>query len=188
MENTLIAALAGGFVVGFIVAFVIANKKSKVSLDECQARVDKHQAKLSSMIGIDQYNSAQEQAQAQISQLQEQISSLNQQLSEQHNQFEQQKNDIQSSMQSQIDQANSAHDETRKFLNDELNIVLSDLNALTDLLVTFERWHESLTQLMEHTAEMHHQNQEFFNIVKQIVILALNAAIEAARAGEHGRV
>nr|WP_255375041.1 MULTISPECIES: methyl-accepting chemotaxis protein [unclassified Oleiphilus] len=40
---------------------------------------------------------------------------------------------------------------------------------------------------MEHNAEMHHQNQEFFNIVKQIVILALNAAIEAARAGEHGK-
>lgn len=40
---------------------------------------------------------------------------------------------------------------------------------------------------MEHNAEMHHQNQEFFNIVKQIVILALNAAIEAARAGEYGR-
>jgi methyl-accepting chemotaxis protein len=40
---------------------------------------------------------------------------------------------------------------------------------------------------MLHNAEMHKQNQEFFNIVKQIVILALNAAIEAARAGEHGR-
>ena len=73
------------------------------------------------------------------------------------------------------------------FLKEQLEVVHDDLRALTDLLVTFERWHESLTQLMEHNAEMHHQNQEFFNIVKQIVILALNAAIEAARAGEYGR-
>ena len=53
--------------------------------------------------------------------------------------------------------------------------------------MTFERWHESLNQLMEHNAEMHGQNQEFFNIVKQIVILALNAAIETARR-ENGAV
>ncbi|TNC83183.1 MAG: hypothetical protein C9356_00505 [Oleiphilus sp.] len=86
-----------------------------------------------------------------------------------------------------ISELESRHQEDVSFLREKLGIVQEDLAALTDLLVTFERWHESLTQLMEHNAEMHHQNQEFFNIVKQIVILALNAAIEAARAGEYGR-
>lgn len=75
----------------------------------------------------------------------------------------------------------------KHFILERLPKIEKDLSDLTDLLVTFERWHESLNQLMEHNAEMHGQNQEFFNIVKQIVILALNAAIEAARAGENGR-
>lgn len=75
----------------------------------------------------------------------------------------------------------------KHYFTERLPKIEKDLSDLTDLLVTFERWHESLNQLMEHNAEMHGQNQEFFNIVKQIVILALNAAIEAARAGENGR-
>ena len=79
------------------------------------------------------------------------------------------------------------HQDAKTELSSKLTQVQSELADLADLLVTFERWHESLTQLMLHNAEMHKQNQEFFNIVKQIVILALNAAIEAARAGEHGR-
>ncbi|MCO7226322.1 methyl-accepting chemotaxis protein [Pleionea sp. CnH1-48] len=54
-------------------------------------------------------------------------------------------------------------------------------------MLTFERIHESLTELMDHNQAMSDQNGQFFNIVKQIVILALNAAIEAARAGEFGR-
>ncbi|WP_256435613.1 methyl-accepting chemotaxis protein [Aliikangiella sp. G2MR2-5] len=53
--------------------------------------------------------------------------------------------------------------------------------------MTFERWHDSLQELMNHNQAMSDQNSQFFNIVKQIIILALNAAIEAARAGEQGR-
>ncbi|MCW8879676.1 MAG: methyl-accepting chemotaxis protein [Kangiellaceae bacterium] len=58
---------------------------------------------------------------------------------------------------------------------------------MSDIVITFERWNDSLTELMKHNAEMSKQNDNFSNIVKQIVILALNAAIEAARAGEAGR-
>lgn len=72
-------------------------------------------------------------------------------------------------------------------LQAQLETVQNDLHNLSGLLSTFERWDSSLSKLMDHNAEMHKQNQEFFGIVKQIVILALNAAIEAARAGEHGR-
>ncbi|MCW8929578.1 MAG: methyl-accepting chemotaxis protein [Gammaproteobacteria bacterium] len=40
---------------------------------------------------------------------------------------------------------------------------------------------------MDHNSIMHKKNDEFFSIVKQVIILSLNAAIEAARAGEQGR-
>jgi methyl-accepting chemotaxis protein len=76
-----------------------------------------------------------------------------------------------------------ANNTTAKSL-DELK---SHLYALNQLLATFERWHESLDELVAHNKDMHKQNDKFFNVVKQIVILALNAAIEAARAGEYGR-
>ena len=78
----------------------------------------------------------------------------------------------------------SNKDET---LKSRLDKIKSDLTGLSELLKTFERWHESLNELMKHNEEMHKQNQEFYSIVNQIVILALNAAIEAARAGEEGR-
>ena len=97
------------------------------------------------------------------------------------------KNELAQNYEAQIQSLRHEHEREQFFLTEKLEHVEKDLAELTNLLVTFERWHESLTQLMEHNAEMHHQNQEFFNIVKQIVILALNAAIEAARAGEHGK-
>lgn len=102
-------------------------------------------------------------------------------------QLDHERDSIQQEMQSEIDSLRSSNQSEKAGFLTKLNSVKENLNDLADLLVTFERWHEGLTQLMLHNAEMHKQNQEFFNIVKQIVILALNAAIEAARAGEHGR-
>lgn len=62
-----------------------------------------------------------------------------------------------------------------------------EMDELTELLMTFERWNDSLTALINHNKEMHIQNSEFYSLVKQTVILALNASIEAARAGENGK-
>ena len=115
------------------------------------------------------------------------INQLRNELSSFETKLENEKSDLQQQFESQISELESSHQYEKSGLVDQLNQVEKDLADLADLLVTFERWHESLTQLMLHNAEMHKQNQEFFNIVKQIVILALNAAIEAARAGEHGR-
>ena len=69
----------------------------------------------------------------------------------------------------------------------ELKKFDQEIQTLSELLETFERWHDSLDALMAHNGVMHNQNDEFTRIVSQIVILALNAAIEAARAGEFGR-
>ncbi|MFT6264566.1 MAG: putative glyoxalase superfamily metalloenzyme YdcJ [Oleiphilaceae bacterium] len=69
----------------------------------------------------------------------------------------------------------------------DLEKVNADLGALTELLITFERWNDALNSLMAHNKVMHTQNAEFSRIVKQTILLALNATIEAARAGDHGR-
>ena len=115
------------------------------------------------------------------------IGSLEQEIQSLKKQLKHEKESIQQEMQSEISALRASNHAEKNELSTKLIQVKENLNDLAALLVTFERWHESLTQLMLHNAEMHKQNQEFFNIVKQIVILALNAAIEAARAGEHGR-
>ena len=61
------------------------------------------------------------------------------------------------------------------------------IEQLLGLIETFERWNGELNQLLLHNREMHSKNDEFAQIVNQVIIVALNASIEAARAGEHGR-
>ncbi len=60
----------------------------------------------------------------------------------------------------------------------------STIDRLLGVIETFERWNEELNQLLQHNREMHSKNDEFAQIVNQVIIVALNASIEAARAGE----
>ncbi|MBC7983243.1 MAG: chemotaxis protein [Candidatus Obscuribacterales bacterium] len=61
------------------------------------------------------------------------------------------------------------------------------IEKLLGLVGTFDRWNDELHQLLQHNREMHSKNDQFAQIVNQVIIVALNASIEAARAGEHGR-
>jgi len=61
------------------------------------------------------------------------------------------------------------------------------IRHLLGVTKTFERWHDDMNVLIRHNRAMHAKNDEFAQIVKQVVIVALNASIEAARAGIHGR-
>jgi len=145
-----------------------------IKLSESEVRLNEQQTKIASM-------------ESEIENHQSSNASLNEQVNQLLTQLDQEKTSLTSQYEERINDLLNQHQEEKGNLSNQLNQVKKDLADLADLLVTFERWHESLTQLMLHNAEMHKQNQEFFNIVKQIVILALNAAIEAARAGEHGR-
>ncbi|MCP5162135.1 MAG: chemotaxis protein [Hahellaceae bacterium] len=124
---------------------------------------------------------------SEVDALQQQVETLRRQAVDESRAFGDEKNALQREYSARLQEEEDTRQVLSEFLTTRLNTIESSLQDLTQLLVTFERWHENLMQLMKHNAEMHRQNEEFFSIVKQIVILALNAAIEAARAGEHGR-
>ena len=186
-NNTLLFSVVA-FVAGCVASFLITQSNCKKKLNRAANDTLSLNEELDTLRNnhyslnqqIEQSKSLQHQSDDQITDLNGQIASLQRQL-------EEGKAALESEHQANLDALQSSHQAEKDSLVSQLTQVKKDLADLADLLVTFERWHESLTQLMLHNAEMHKQNQEFFNIVKQIVILALNAAIEAARAGEHGR-
>jgi len=187
MNLDLILFLIGAFVLGGLIASIVAKKTMQRRVDSLQEESASLKEKLSLSVSKEKLDALVQQHQQEITGLNEQAEQLEHQMTAQQAQVDDEKQSIVNEYQVKLAECESSHQQTKSYLDERLHKVESDLAELADLLVTFERWHESLTQLMLHNAEMHKQNQEFFNIVKQIVILALNAAIEAARAGEHGR-
>lgn len=187
MNQEMIVAAVIAFIVAAALSFIIQQKRIKAMQEQHAGEVKTYKAQINASISREQYESETQTLSERSSNLESALSEAQSQLDNLRHQADEDKLALEQEYQSRIQQIEYDSSGKVQSVREQLAIVQDDLQALTDLLVTFERWHESLTQLMEHTAEMHHQNQEFFNIVKQIVILALNAAIEAARAGEHGR-
>jgi len=182
-----IALVIIAFVIGALLAFQLGQIRLKKKEAELRSEIEALEQQTSDTIKQDVHESALSEKQNELDNLTQRLADLESSMRASQEDSDTDKQSIIEEYESKLQTQQSEHQLTTQFLTEKLHKVESDLAELTDLLVTFERWHESLTQLMEHNAEMHHQNQEFFNIVKQIVILALNAAIEAARAGEHGR-
>ncbi len=185
--NTLLFSIAA-FIVGSLLTFFLMRARSNKVILSNNAELSAQQDSFNQLHESNKaLQSDLESSRLAASSYDDQINHLNIQLSTMQDQLENEKAILESEHQTQINELTNSFSAEKESLSAQLIQVEKDLADLADLLVTFERWHESLTQLMLHNAEMHKQNQEFFNIVKQIVILALNAAIEAARAGEHGR-
>ncbi|KZY64929.1 hypothetical protein A3737_36515, partial [Oleiphilus sp. HI0065] len=185
MTTIIISALAAG--VAFALGFFIKATQSKRLLREKELEVTNLNQQVAQSIKLDEHESIINDHIENHASVSNQHAELEQDIELLRSTLENEKNEIAQNYEAQIQSLRHEHEREQFFLTEQLAKVEGDLVELTEMLVTFERWHESLNQLMEHNAEMHHQNQEFFNIVKQIVILALNAAIEAARAGEHGK-
>jgi hypothetical protein len=63
----------------------------------------------------------------------------------------------------------------------------ASLKELQGVEITFDRWHTDMKRLLDHNRQMHSKNDDFAQIVRQMVIVGLNASIEAAHAGPLGR-
>jgi len=187
MDYNLIIFTVSAFIIGAFIAYNVAKNVERSLHNTSNAKIDLLERQLLNTIDKSEHSSQVTQLEQTNSQLNSQIESLQDQIIETQTQADKDLSTRTDEYELRINELTDAHQLDKSFLKEKLDQVEVDLADLADLLVTFERWHESLTQLMLHNAEMHKQNQEFFNIVKQIVILALNAAIEAARAGEHGR-
>ncbi len=181
----MISALVA-LVVVVAMAFFFKSKLSQAKQTH-EAELAEVNERLRNCTPNDEVTREREQLKASAEDLRGQLNDLQRQLDDCERTAHTQRKALEQEFESRLGEARAETDELKSFLATRLEKVDIALDDLTQLLVTFERWHESLTQLMQHNAEMHQQNQEFFSIVKQIVILALNAAIEAARAGEHGR-
>lgn len=155
--------------------------------DGFNLQLQQKQQQIDDMVSKNEVQKLEQELQQQQCDLEGKIASIEDNARQQIDTLQAEKLSVEMSLQSQIDSINSATTDPNHNLFQELEKVKQSLEELQELLITFERWHESLNQLMEHNRVMHKQNEEFFKIVKQIVILALNAAIEAARAGEFGR-
>lgn len=185
MTTIIISALVAG--ITFALGFLIKASQSKKLLGKQEIELSNLKDQIAQSIKLDEHESIINEHIQNHTSVSNQHSELEQDIELLRNTLENEKNELAQNYETQMQSLRHEHEREKFFLTEQLAQVETDLAELTAMLVTFERWHESLTQLMEHNAEMHHQNQEFFNIVKQIVILALNAAIEAARAGEHGK-
>ena len=188
MDNNLIIFSVVALIAGAFLAYQLTSvhfSKKLTLMTESNKSLDSELSQTNERLNLEQEKNGN--LNKNIEQLLTDNESLNSKIHELTESLKHEKQTVQREMEAQIQNLQQSNQSEKNELAQKLAQVKDNLSDLAALLVTFERWHESLNQLMQHNAEMHKQNQEFFNIVKQIVILALNAAIEAARAGEHGR-
>jgi hypothetical protein len=159
----------------------------KTKEQQYQQRLDTLQQQQKSLVDISELNSVNELLEQHQHRQQQIIDGINQDAQNAINDAQNDTVRLQDELSQQLQTIDNLNSNSQSQIGDGLSNIKTNLEDLQGLLITFERWHESLSQLMEHNSVMHKQNEEFFKIVKQIVILALNAAIEAARAGEFGR-
>ncbi|MES2188040.1 MAG: methyl-accepting chemotaxis protein [Pseudomonadota bacterium] len=70
---------------------------------------------------------------------------------------------------------------------DQAGALASSIDELQGAEIVFDRWHTDMKRLLDHNRHMHAKNDDFSQIVRQMVMVGLNASIEAAHAGPTGR-
>jgi len=173
--------------IGSALTALVLWKMNKNKTDQLKKKIDEVVAERDKRIAFQELDDTVDEYKRKIGALESDLSNLKTEMQEQQRSFDIELKNVQSESGNEI---NSVHEANKSRLNTivkQQRDMHDQLNELSDLIVAFERWHESLDQLIDHNELMHKSNTELTGIVKQIVILALNAAIEAARAGEYGR-
>ncbi|HLA33617.1 MAG TPA: methyl-accepting chemotaxis protein [Rhodocyclaceae bacterium] len=129
----------------------------------------------------------QQRSQEQRTELQQQLKRLQQSLDQESAAAAKRLADALRAHEMELARLREEHSGVKAKLEQDCNHLGEEINQLLGLIKTFERWHAEMDALMIHNREMHNKNNEFFSIVKNVVILSLNASIEAARVGEYGR-
>ena len=130
---------------------------------------------------------AHAESQSAIAQLQDELAQLRASAQQEHTRLTTQLLESRSRHEQALAQARGGAQSIRGQALQGCDSLAATIDRLMGLAGTFERWNDELTQLLDHNREMHSRNDQFAQIVKQVIIVALNASIEAARAGEHGR-
>lgn len=171
MESIVLAALAGGLVVGVLV-WVIQQRRLKVAV-HALGDADRNIAALSSDLA--KQAARVENGTHEVAALETTVVQMRDACADQLEVIEQLRTELQSATQAKEQWADRARQ------------ITEEAARLRGLALTFERWHEQMISLMEQNHDMHAKNQELQSIVRHVVIVSLNASIEAARAGQAGR-
>ena len=147
-------------IISFGLGFMIKSAQTKKLLLAEQDKQNALLATLNNTISLDEHNAVIAGHEQTNSSLSSQHSELQHEVNHLRDSLENEKQELTQSFEAQLENLRNEAQTEKSFLEEKLEQVEAELAELATLLVTFERWHESLTQLMEHNAEMHHQNQE----------------------------
>jgi len=171
MGSIVLAALAGGLVVGVLVWVIRQRRVNAVAcaLSDAERRIAELSADLAKQTALVETHTRE------VAALETTVAQMRDAASDQLEVIEQLRTELQSAMQAKEQWADRARQ------------ITEEAARLRGLALTFERWHEQMISLMEQNHDMHAKNQELQSIVRHVVIVSLNASIEAARAGQAGR-
>lgn len=178
--------LFGGLLVGLsavLVILIMLRLRMKRQVQELRSQL----RAMGEMIPKTQADLLEQELRATIARLERSLAEQTRELSLRVSQAESRAADAEARQQRLKAGLEAENQELRESIAGESRVLGSEIEQLLGIAKTFERWHAEMDLLLSHNAEMQGKNQEFFTIVKQVVVLALNASIEASKAGVHGR-
>lgn len=175
----LLGLALGGY--GYKVYFEKKNIKPYID------QVDELNRLMATMVPLSERQDIETESQNRIAAIKNDYESKLQSAQQENHNLQSMLDDVRSDYESRINSVNNTRDEIASHVEDVQAQLKKETQHLLNMVTTFNRWDDEMTKLMTHNSQMQDQNNQFSNIVKQIIILALNASIEAARAGEAGR-